>query len=219
MRSCVAFCSKFWGTLVVLALVSISHAEVSFRILDVDGSTPFDDRAIMVGTQLQIIISSDSPDYFSGGFFIKDAQRYNADILPDQKFPASGNYAMLEPWESELYEGCLLGSGSRVQSGDWFSVYYIATEVGDCNVGLYEDHESGPMLISPEYKFSHVKSRDFDSNGRVDLADFAWLAYYWQISPCTGECQEYDLDENGSIDSIDITLFAEYWLEVLVPSS
>lgn len=207
----------FLGVSVFFALVSISNAEVSLRVLESDGNTPFDGRAIMVGTQLKIVISSDSTTSFGGGIFIKDQERFKADLVPGSILTACGYTPYIDYWDDDLHEGCILWSGSSPKIGDWFTFDYTATEVGDCNVGIYQDDPDPDLgyfaLISPEYAFSHVKSRDFDSDGLVNFADFAQFAAYWQNSVCINECQKYDLDENGIIDSLDLALFTEYWLE------
>ncbi|HML75411.1 MAG TPA: hypothetical protein PKB02_13050, partial [Anaerohalosphaeraceae bacterium] len=53
---------------------------------------------------------------------------------------------------------------------------------------------------------------DMDGSGRMDLADFAILAAYWQAADC-GFCGGADLTGDQSVDLFDLQIFAEQWLE------
>jgi len=99
-------------------------------------------------------------------------------------------------------------------AGDWFIIDYTATSVGDCNVGYYDHSISG---IDPNYylEFSHVRTRDFNNDTKVDFIDFAVLASYWQATVCSDPnwCEGVDLDIDGNVDANDLALFVDYWLE------
>jgi len=80
-------------------------------------------------------------------------------------------------------------------------------------VGFYDHSISWD---NPIYylKFSHVRTRDFNIDTKVDFADFAVFASYWQQG-CSepGWCEGTDLDTDGNVDFDDLMLFADYWLE------
>jgi hypothetical protein len=63
--------------------------------------------------------------------------------------------------------------------------------------------------------FSHVPTRDFDEDTKVDVADFAIFALYWHVVDCNdpNQCGGTDLDIDGNVDSMDLALFADYWLK------
>ncbi len=95
--------------------------------------------------------------------------------------------------------------------GDWFIIDYNATAIGDCNVDFYDYSISAD---DPNYylEFSHVRTRDFNKDTKVDFGDFTVLASYWQQIDC-GECGGADLDDGNNVDVNDLMLFTDYWLE------
>lgn len=57
---------------------------------------------------------------------------------------------------------------------------------------------------------------DLDSNGDVDLADFARLAGCWLLN-YGGPCGTGDIDCNGTVGLEDLKIFSQSWLEPAVP--
>jgi len=206
-------------------MVSVSMGEVSTRVCLADGNTPFDGGDIMVGTKLTIIVSSDANGYWDGGLFIAGSDRdygvlsgrdYN-EITSDwegSRFDAASDDARVYDFEDDLMSGFDLYGDEDAVVGDWFIIDYTATSVSDCNVGFYDYSVSmdDPIYDIP---FSHVRTRDFNKDTEVDLADFAVFASYWQVADCNDPnwCQGTDLDTNGNVDSNDLMLFVDYWLE------
>jgi hypothetical protein len=209
-----------------LGTASVAAGAVSTRVCEADGNTPFDDRDIMVGTRLTIIVSSDTAEYWWGGLFIADPYRdygllygrdYNSTPPVDWEgshFPAAGPDAQVLDWEDDDKTGFQLLGDIEAVAGDWFIIDYNATDIGDCNVGYYDFDVSwdDPIYGIPFY---HVRTRDFNADTIVDLADFAILGSYWQQTDCNDPnwCEGTDLDTTGNIDANDLMLFVDYWLE------
>jgi hypothetical protein len=179
----------------------------------------------MVGTELTIIVSSDTGGYWSGSLAItgedmnygllscRDFNEFT-DECEGSRLPPAGSGARVHPWEeADVYGFDLYGHSSAVP-GDWFIIDYNAVEVGDCNVGFYDHSVS---WIDPIYylTFSHVRTRDFTDDTKVDFIDFAVLASYWGDTVCSDPnwCEGVDLDTDGDIDIYDLALFTEFWLE------
>jgi len=217
-------------------MASVAVGEVSTRVCLADGNTPLEPNDpnfphvypdIMVGTKLTIIVDSNVAEYWSGALAIADANRdygvlsardYNEYTLDweGSRFPAAGVEASVWDWEEDPgIDGFTLYTGfTAIEANDWFIIDYTATSVGDCNVGFY-DHSTS--FFDPNYYllFSHVRTRDFNNDTKVDFADFAMLASYWQEANCSGlnDCEGTDLDIDGDVDPNDLRLFVEYWLE------
>ncbi|MEN6309824.1 MAG: GLUG motif-containing protein [Anaerohalosphaeraceae bacterium] len=68
------------------------------------------------------------------------------------------------------------------------------------------------MMCGQEYPKLVWNRPDIDDSGRMDLADFAILAAYWQAADC-GFCGGADLTGDQSVDLFDLQVFAEQWLE------
>ena len=210
---------------VFFGMASVAVGEVSTRVCEADGNTPFDGRDIMVGTKLTIIVSSDSAENWWGGLIIEDinlnygalsARDYNESTYDweGSRFEAAGTGARVNIYEEAgKYGFQLLGHSSAV-AGDWYIIDYNAINVGDCNVGYYDFNMD---LSDPIYylSFSHVRTRDFNNDTKVDFEDFALFASYWQVTDCHDPnwCEGTDLDIDGNVDSNDLKLFVEYWLE------
>lgn len=52
---------------------------------------------------------------------------------------------------------------------------------------------------------------DFEPDGDVEGADFAWFAPNWQNTSC-GVCGGADLTGDGNVDFYDLKEFTENWL-------
>jgi hypothetical protein len=222
--------------IVLLVAAPAAHAEVFIRVCLADGNTPlkladpcipFVYRPIMVGTRLTIIISSDTGgNYWGGGLYISDPYRdygvligkdYNETTLDweGSHLEAAGPGATVGDQQSSLMSGFELATDVEdTIPGDWFIIDYNATNVGDCNVWLY-DYEFS--FDEPNYvmAFTHVPTRDFDNDGIVDFSDFAVLGLNWQRTDCfePENCSGTDLDADGYVGISDLRQFAEYWLE------
>jgi hypothetical protein len=219
----------------VFTMVSVARGKVSTRVCLADGYTPlpladpnipFVYQDIMVGTKLTIIVDSDIAERWSGGLHIAGTDRVYG-VLSARDFndtphdwegshlEAAGDRARVIGWQSDIKSGFDLYSHRKTVAGDWFIIDYTATRVGTCNVGFYEYTQPGGMDY-PVYDlvFSHVPTRDFNEDTKVDVADFAIFASYWQVVDCNdpNQCGGTDLDTDGNVDSMDLTLFMDYWL-------
>ncbi len=210
---------------------SVSFGEVSVRVCQADGNTPFEYRDIMVGTKLTLIISSDVVAPWDGALFIADANRdygvlsardYNETTLDwaGSRFEAAGENARVWDWTNEEITGFefYYGGTAGATAGDWYIIDYNAIKIGNCDVGFYDYSVSWDIPIY-NITFSHVRTRDFPPpDGKVDFGDFNILAKHWQRNDCNalGDdkwCNGTDLDLNGSVDANDLMLFSDFWLE------
>lgn len=228
-------------TLTILALflgmTSMAMGEVSTRVCLADGNTPleladpnipFVYRDIMVGTKLTIIVDSNTSgkwdsdltiegEYRDYGFL--SARDYN-DITNDwqgSRFEAAGyqdHRAHVLEWVEPSIQGFYLESGTTAVPGDWFIIDYTATNVGVCKIGFYDRSVSWDYPVY-YHVFSHVRTRDFNNDAKVDFGDFAVLASHWQETGCSDPnwCEGTDLNADGNVDCNDLTLFMDYWLK------
>ncbi|MHC4460834.1 MAG: hypothetical protein ACYS6W_05555 [Planctomycetota bacterium] len=214
---------------IFLGMSSVAAGEVSVRVCEADGNTPFDGRDIMVGTKLTIIVDSNVAEDWLGGLAVVDANMdygvlsardYN-DITLDwegSRFPAAGVGASVYTWQEGPdpdIDGFTLYTGYMgIVDGDWFIIDYNAINIGACNMGYYDFNIS---TDEPIYylSFSHVRTRDFNNDKIVDFKDFAILASYWRETNCSDsdDCEGTDLDTDRNIDLHDLKMFADFWLE------
>jgi len=217
-----------------LSMVSVAIGDVSTRVCLSDGNTPLPPvdtnflyvyPDIMVGTKLTIIVSSDTAEYWSGSLAITgedvnygvlSARDFNENTFDweGSRFPAAGTGARVYTWgEMGIYGFDLYGHSSAV-AGDWFIIDYNATNIGDCNVGFYDHSVSWD---DPIYylAFSHVRTRDFNKDTKVDFTDFEVFASHWWETDCSDPnwCAGTDLNIDGYVDANDLALFVDYWLE------
>jgi hypothetical protein len=240
------------GRLTALALLvgfsSISMGGVSATAYLADGNTPlewadpntpFVYRDIMVGTELTIIVHSDSNNIWSGGleitgpdvsYGVLSARDYNDVTLfwEGSVLEAARSKAKVWEYENSFTAGVTLVIDDTPKPGDWFIIDYNATNVGFCTVNFFEDYwladkDSGPFNPPPaepnlinEFVFFHVPSRDFNEDAKVDFMDFAIISAFRGKTDCTypNWCEGTDLDTDGDVDIDDLTLFADYWLEI-----
>jgi len=204
-----------------------------------DPNIPFIYRDIMVGTKLTIIVSSDAGEsLWSGRLQIDGTDRdygaisardYN-DVTRDWEgshLEAAGIGAKVTYSWSFLATSISMETRGTGSPGDWFIIDYTVTNVGNCSVGFHEvvvepcpdcspfDPPPVSDVLVHELVFSHVRTRDFIRDGRVDFLDFAALTSFMQVTNCAdlNWCEGTDLDTDGDVDHDDLMLFADYWLE------
>jgi len=220
--------------LIILCLTSAASAELSTRVCLADGNTlleladpnvPFIYRDIMVGTKLTIIVDSNAYGEWGSDLAIEgeycyygllSARDYN-DITIDWQgshLEAAGIRARVWEWAEPSIQGFLLEGHNSAVPGDWFIIDYTATNVGVCKVSFFDRSVSWDYPVY-YHVFSHVPSRDFNNDTRVDFADFAVLASHRQETGCSDPnwCEGTDLEADGNVDINDLTLFTDYWIE------
>ncbi len=199
--------------------------DVTLSVYETDGITPFDGRDIIVGTELTVIINSDSGDYWSGGVFLAgdnrglgvlSARDWDPNTLDwaGSRTEAAGAMATVWEYQDSWLWGCDLYTDSYgVEAGDWFILDYEATAVGDPNFGFYDYSQSWDYPVST-VTFTQVPSPDFDKDGVVNLADFAHLSLYWLETDCEeiSWCEGADLNTDTVVDMQDLALLSDYWL-------
>ncbi|MHC4499310.1 MAG: hypothetical protein ACYS21_09390 [Planctomycetota bacterium] len=229
---------KLLAFTLVLCTAQMAAGQISLKVCQADGEIPFDcNDDIMVGTRLALVISSDSNDYWSGGLFISGQERAfgtlsaRDDFDPNTRdwtgshYQNAGDFAKVTAWKDSsiwgfdlytCYPSYPVDNNSDINStapGDWFIVDYAADEVGQCVVGLYD---YGTSWDDPNHHitFTHVPTRDLDSDELVNFADFAIFASQWTATNCNEPnwCSGADLDRDSDVDYNDLGLFVEYWL-------
>ena len=187
-------------------------------------------RDIMEGTNLTIIVDSN----ISGEFIVEQgcdlairgeymdygllsARDYN-DITghwDGSVLEAASKYAYVDEWIEMGIQGFNLQSDIESKPGDWFIIDYTAESIGECKVEFYVRYISWDYPAS-ELVFSHVRTRDFNQDTKVDFADLALLALYWLQDDCPALdwCAETDLNRDGIVDQDDLMLFTDFWLEM-----
>ena len=218
------------GAILFMA-ASAAMGDVSTQLQLIDSNLPIPLRDpcvptiymdIMVGTRLSIIVSSDTGGYWSGGLFIVDSNQNYCELLcrdcngvecGGSILPDAGIGAGAFGWEDDSLKGYVLNTSDDANAADWFIIDYIATNIGSCSIGIFDDNYS---LDVPLYEIFliHVRTRDFNNDNVVNFPDLAFLAYYWLQTGCSGPdwCQGCDLDINGDVDTNDLVLFSKFWL-------
>ena len=219
--------------LTVLLWSTAAFGNVSMRLFEADGNTPFDSNSpIMVGTRLTIYADSNSAaSMWLGGFDLvkpvtnPDLPRgmligrgwdANAIDYSNSRLSSAGNRARIIDWENEDQQSFeLFANGSNMAAGTWFVVDYNATNIGDCVINLVEYHDSNLVTVQST-TLHQVATRDFNNDGQVNFIDFAKLASYWLHTDCNelNNCEGTDLNPvpDGTIDYLDVMYFAEFWL-------
>jgi len=212
--------------IVFLGMVTLATAAVTLDVYESDGVTLFDHRNIRVGTELKLIVSSDSNDLWSGGLFLNKENRdlgylYGNGYDPNTRDWADCHYsnAGSEPyvcaWEDSLIQGFDLFTSLEedAEPGDWFMVNYVALAPGEPNVGFYDYAAS--WYDPNAFVFLHqVPRTDFNTDGIVNLLDYSLLAFCWLQEDCTDPegCLRADMDGDAAVDVNDLFLFADSWL-------
>ena len=195
---------------------------------------------VMVGTRLTLVVSSDASDYWLGSLLLSwdDAQHaklsgrgYTAPppgspikfaTYRDSCLDAAGTKAIVRDLADSEGIGLSLSNcitpyvsgGHPAYPGDWFVVDYHAEQVGNCDVGLYDLFASDDMPMEM-ISFTHVPSRDFNTDTVVNFKDFALLASHWRsaIDPNSSGEAAVDLKADRRVDVSDLMSFSRYWLE------
>lgn len=223
-----------------MAIVPLTMGGIILEVFEADGETVFNNRDIMTGTKLVLLLSSDSNDYWSGGLFVDGNDRAfgalsgsgydpNTRDYNDCHLASAGMFARATSWKGSLRYGFDLytfypvdgnSDSNTTVTGEWFMINYKATAAGDCNVGFYDYDIS---WSEPNYNagFMHARSCDFDSDANVNFVDYSIFASQWQRTDCSDPnwCAGTDLDIDGDVDSMDLGLFAEFWLWPHVPAN
>lgn len=210
--------------IVLMGTIGGAWAKTTLKIYDANGLSLFDGRNVMVGTELKLMVVSDSNDFWSGGLFINGSNRDLAKLagsgkdLNSRDYAAShledaGPEALVTWWEDSVIEGFDLFSDSNCLPGDWFVVDYIALAPGDPNVRFYEYSVSWDEP-NDFVMFHQVPTADFNTDGIVNFLDYALLASCWFEDDCaeSSTCHQTDLDSDGIVDINDLWLFTDYWL-------
>jgi hypothetical protein len=211
---------------VFLVLTVIAAASVRVDIYEADGVTPFDDRNIPVGTELKLLVWSDSKDLWSGGLFLQAEHRNQGLLLgsgwdPNTRdwqgchFIGAGSEAYVYDWEDSQIQGFDLFTSPEGDAslGAWFMIDYVALEPGEPNIAIYEYDASWDDPNAFVY-LHQVPSADLNTDGIVNLLDFSFLSYHWLEDDCgnLNDCEGADLDHNGEVDLNDLLLLTDYWL-------
>jgi hypothetical protein len=234
---------KLFLIILILAVASVTKADVSTRVCLADGNTPLAladpciplvYRPIMVGTRLTIIVDSNADGYWDGGeLTIWDANQnrgvlygrdYNNETFDweGSRFPAASETARVWDFaETEIVDelehdacGFRFAGSDFATAGDWFIIDYNAVDVGTCPVIFYDWAVDWEHPLY-EISFTYVATRDFDNDGIVDFSDFDVVGSNWRRTDCQvpENCSGTDLDEDGDVDYADLKLFADFWLE------
>jgi hypothetical protein len=231
-----AIVKKLLMLTLVLGIVPVAMGQITLEVYQADGETPFDcNDDIMVGTKLTLIVSSDPNNYWSGGLFIAGQDRALGTLAGRDKDPntrdwtgshyeSAGDFAQVWAWQDSSIWGFDLytfypvdgnSDSNTTVAGEWFVIDYYADEVGDCNVGFY-DYSNSIGWVDPNYyiTFSHIPTRDLNSDEVVNFEDFAIFASQWSAIDCDDPnwCEGADLDRNDEVDYNDLGFFVEYWL-------
>ncbi|MBE0535398.1 MAG: hypothetical protein IH624_06980 [Phycisphaerae bacterium] len=208
-----------------IALAAFAQAAVRVDVYEADEVTPFDGRPLMVGSELSLVVSSDTGDYWGGGLFIEGPDRTSACLSArgfnpntcdwqGSHYAGAGDDARVISWKDPIMWGFdLYTSDTTGMPGKWFVIDYRATGSGDPNVRVY-DHAASFSIPSDIIQFSHVPSRDFNGDGVVNIADYVLLASHWLVEDCNepNGCGRVDINADGYVDVQDLALFADYWM-------
>jgi len=206
--------------IIILGISSFSRSAVSIRVCEDDGITPFDGRSIMVGTDLTIIISSDSGGgtMFPPMLAIPDQYKDMAELTNCNQLPAAGENAFITEIHGDvmglgIFHGFSVETGFDSVEGDWFIVDYTSLAPGDPNIVFYDFFVNMSEPIET-ITISQIPTRNFNEDDVVNLQDFDILASYWQVTNCDDldHCNDADIDADGDVDMDDLVLFMEYWL-------
>ncbi|MCL5278421.1 MAG: hypothetical protein M1376_00760 [Planctomycetes bacterium] len=207
----------------------------------VDADHPNVFRDIMVGARLTLVVRSDTGEKWGGLLQLSwddanDARLTGRGLTPpppgspikfstykDSALNAAGTAASVRDFLDMYGIGLALGNdaqpytvtdGHSAYPGDWFIVDYYAEQAGTCNVELYGSSTGSDVLLQT-LSFTHVPSRDFNHDARVNFLDFARFASGWRCGadPNSGPTADLDLSADGRVDLADLASFSRSWLE------
>ena len=183
-------------------------------------------RDIMVGTKLTIIADSNITGTWDGAIYIWGTDRDYGELSTrdfndttndweGSRFEAAGDEARVWSYADQDKSGFILVSHNTAVVGDWFIFDYFAIDIGVCRVDFYDYSFS---FFDPVYslEFSHVLTRDFNQDTKVDFADFVLFSLYWLHADCSDPdwCAGTDLNTDGIVNHDDLMLFTDFWLEM-----
>lgn len=192
-----------------------------------DPNFPHVYQPIMVGTRLEIRVTSDMHGPWQGGLLMTWANWERGTIScrePDPNDPpddcggsileAAGERSIVSLYRDADRVGFDLLAHKSAGAGDWFILDYHAEERGLCDVGLYDlvlDFNTPTEVLS----FTHVPSRDYNGDAIVHFEDFALLASVWHepVDPQAHPATSCDLNVDAHIDPLDLALFSKFWLQ------
>ena len=211
----------------VLCMFAPVCGQVSMKFYEADGVTPFEGEEVMVGTELTIIVRSETGGFWHGGVFMTGLNRAygllsgrgfdpNSEDWTGSHLAAAGDNAYVGAYRDSWIWGFDLCTDSSAEAGDWFIIDYLVEDIGDPNVGFYEYHISWD---DPNFLIDLVQipTRDFNDDDTVNLIDYTRLSAHWQVSDCNEPnwCDLTDINRDGDVDLLDVELFTEYWLWAL----
>ena len=219
-------------SVILLTFISVAglsaSAAIQVTVCDPADLHPLWIQEVMVGTQVSLVVHSDTDDLWSGGLFIHDVDRGRGVLSSrnsaDPNDPAgrasclkaAGPRAFVLGWNDSQMSGFDLYSDELTRhAGNWFVLDYTPRAEGECTIHYY-DHSSSFTVADPNLKVSLVNTatRDLNSDGVVNFEDFAIFSTHWMAADCTdpNAAGRADLDRNGSVGLVDVLMFADFWL-------
>lgn len=214
--------------LLMMSFCAFSYAgsaNTAVRVYESGQEISLDNFEVIVGSELEFVVTVDANDYWSGGLFISKSEQglghfAGRDPDPDTRdcedshLQAAGEFAEVTPWEDSYIQGFdLCGSLLDTAAGDWFVIDYFPKKVGVCNISFY-DYESSwsdPNLL---INITQILPGDSTGDSKVNMEDFAVLASYWNVTDCNDPngCGLADFDLDEQVNFNDMAVMANYWL-------
>lgn len=224
---------SFMVPIFAAGLLATAAAAISTRVYLSDGQTPLAPvdpntpnvyRDIMVGTELQIVISADAGSFRLGALTLP-AEHTALGVLNARDYrglrgyvgsrlPAAGKNAWMDVYLDSDGVGLQFNSGYDAVPGDWFILDYQALAPGVCDLRLETlAMPENTRRLEESIHLTQVPSRDFNGDALVNLADFALLTTRWRTASVPNAGSPFDLDTDGLIGPNDLLLFSRFWLD------
>lgn len=118
-----------------------------------------------------------------------------------------GIYTIQNPGETKMYKMKFSNYGIDRPNEIVKIGVHMGMNAPDSEPGFFPVGNSMHVLVETVFG-------DFDSNGAVDLEDYAMLAYWWLEGSCASLdwCEDADIDKNGEVDYNDLQLFCSDYL-------